>query len=52
VGNAVSVTTETTWGEEVAVRLGFGHRLVGKLNRNDTMHVQWRPEDASAFSEG
>jgi putative spermidine/putrescine transport system ATP-binding protein len=51
LGNAVSVTTETLWGQEVTVRLGFGHRLVGNVNRNDAMHVQWQPDVASAFCE-
>jgi putative spermidine/putrescine transport system ATP-binding protein len=52
LGNAMLVSVRTGWGQQIVIRIGFGHPLSGRIKRGDAMHVRWNPESASAFAKG
>ncbi|MFD1880619.1 ABC transporter ATP-binding protein [Paracoccus pacificus] len=51
LGNNNAVTARTGWGEDLSVRLNFGHPMFGKVAQGDQLHVSWQPENAHVFAE-
>jgi putative spermidine/putrescine transport system ATP-binding protein len=49
LGNNTSVMAATAWGDQISVRLGFGHTLENKIAPGDHLHVHWTPEAAHVF---
>ncbi|WP_211242245.1 ABC transporter ATP-binding protein [Paracoccus gahaiensis] len=50
LGNSSTISARTPWGEVLAVRLTFGHPLLGQVRRGDRLTVQWQAQDAHAFA--
>lgn len=52
LGNNTAVAARTGWGDQLSVRLNFGHPLADGLAPGDKLYVRWSPEAAHAFPNG
>lgn len=49
LGSNTTVSVQTSWGGQLAVRLNFGHKLAGKLVKGERLHIHWSPDAAHIF---
>jgi putative spermidine/putrescine transport system ATP-binding protein len=50
LGNNVHVVTKTSKGDELAVRLPFGHEAISSLSQGDAVWLRFDAASAHVFS--
>lgn len=50
LGNNIELSTETSNGEALAVRLPFGHGAISSINRGDKAWLSFEPQSTHAFA--